>query len=217
MLEINAWVTIAVVIGMFSMMVSGRSAAGAILSSVVVLLITGVIDEKQAFSGFSNSAPITVCALYVIARAVERTGALQPLVSAAMGKGEGAVGLLRLLVPSAAASAFLNNTPIVAMLIPGVRQISEERSVPPSRVLMPLSFAVILGGAITTIGTSTTLVVSGLLEASGHEPLGIFEVSYVGLPIAVIGVLVLVILAPRVLPDRESPRLHLYDADREFV
>jgi di/tricarboxylate transporter len=214
----DAWFTLAVVAAMFALMVRGHSAAVSIVGAVVVLLVAGVIDERQAFSGFSNPAPITVAALYVVARAVERTGALEPLVHLAIGGGSGGPrSLLRLLVPSAAASAFLNNTPIVAMLMPTVSDWSETRKVPSSRLLMPLSFAVILGGVVTTIGTSTNLVVSGLLQASGHEPFGLFEVTHVGLPIAVVGLVVVSVLAPRLLRDRKSPRRRLSTAERDFV
>jgi di/tricarboxylate transporter len=214
----DAWITLVVVAGMFALMVRGVSAAVAIVGAVVALLVAGVIDEKAAFSGFANAAPITVAALYVVARAVERTGVLEPLVRTALrGGAGGAAALLRLLVPSAAASAFLNNTPIVAMLLPAVTERAEIQGVPVSRFLMPLSFAVILGGVVTTIGTSTNLVVSGLLEASGQSPLGLFEISHVGLPIAVVGVLVVALTAPRVLADRESPRRRLAAAERDFV
>jgi di/tricarboxylate transporter len=214
----DAWITLVVVAGMFALMVRGVSAAVAIVGAVVALLVAGVIDEKAAFSGFANAAPITVAALYVVARAVERTGVLEPLVRTALrGGAGGAAALLRLLVPSAAASAFLNNTPIVAMLLPAVTERAEIQGVPVSRFLMPLSFAVILGGVVTTIGTSTNLVVSGLLEASGQAPLGLFEISHVGLPIAVVGVLVVALTAPRVLADRESPRRRLAAAERDFV
>ena len=214
----QAWYTLAVVAAMFGLMVRGRSPAVAIVGAVVMLLVAGVIDERQAFSGFANAAPITVAALYVVARAVESTGALEPMVRAALGRGGNATtSLLRLLVPSATASAFLNNTPIVAMLMPVVGEWSESRRIPASRFLMPLSFGVILGGAVTTIGTSTNLVVSGLLQASGREPFGLFEISHVGLPIAVVGIVVVAMMAPWVLPDRQSPRRHLTAAERDFV
>ncbi len=216
-MSLDAWITLAVVAAMFALIVRGRSAAVSIVSAVVILLIAGVIDEKQAFAGFSNAAPITVAALYVLARGVERTGALHPLVGIAIGGTGGARGLLRLLVPSAAASAFLNNTPIIAMLMPTVTDWSEKRGVAPSRLLMPLSFAVILGGAVTAIGTSTNLLVSGLLQASGHAALGIFEITHIGLPVALIGIVLVSFLAPAILPDRESPRRRLSAADRDFV
>src|SRR5512145_73908 len=155
----QAWLTLAVVAVMFVAMVRGLAhPAAAIVSAVVVLLVAGVIDERQAFAGFANAAPLTVAALYVLARAVEDTGALRPLVRGALGGGTPRTGILRLCFPAAAASAFLNNTPIVAMLIAPVSEMAESRGTPPSRYLMPLSFAVILGGVVTTIGTSTNLV-----------------------------------------------------------
>lgn len=215
----EAWFTLAVSIAMFAVMARGTvSPATAILSAVISLLAVGVIEPAQAFAGFSNSAPITVAALYVVARAVEDSGALRPLVRGALGGGSNdAVRILRLCIPSAAASAFLNNTPIVAMLIRPVSEWAERNSLPASRYLMPLSFAVILGGVVTTIGTSTNLVVSGLLEASGREPLGLFEMTPVGLPVAIVGILVLAMTASRVLPDRQPPRGGLDDPGRDFV
>ncbi len=215
----QALLTLAVVVAMFVAMVRGLAhPAAAIVSAVVVLLIAGVIDERQAFAGFANPAPITVAALYVLARAVEDTGALRPLVRAALsGNGGQRMSLLRLCLPSAAASAFLNNTPIVAMLIAPVTEWSESRGVSSSRFLMPLSFAVILGGVATTIGTSTNLVVSGLLQQSGAEPFGLFEITHVGLPMALVGIVLVAVLAPLVLRERQSPRRALAAAGRDFV
>ncbi len=188
------------------------------LGAVVLLMAFGVINPEEALSGFSNPAPITVAALYVLARAVEKTGALQPLVSAMLGKGGTMRGaLLRLVLPTAAASAFLNNTPIVAMLVPQVSGWAERRGSSPSRFLMPLSFAAILGGTVTTIGTSTNLVVSGLLEASGEAPLGMFELSRVGLPVALVGIATVFLLTPLVLPERRSAHREIDEDLREFV
>jgi len=214
----QAWFTLAVVIAMFFVMARGTaSPATAILGAVITLLASGVIDATQAFSGFSNSAPITVAALYVLARAVEDSGALRPLVRGALGGGSSDIGrLLRLCIPSAAASAFLNNTPIVAMLIRPVSEWAERNRLPVSRYLMPLSFAVILGGVLTTIGTSTNLVVSGLLEQAGQAPLGMFEISHVGLPVALVGVLVVSLTARLVLPDRQPPSTGFEDPGRDF-
>jgi di/tricarboxylate transporter len=188
------------------------------LGAVVLLLIFGVVTPEEAFSGFSNAAPITVAALYVLARAVEKTGALQPLVSAMLGKGGRPRGaLLRLVLPTAAASAFLNNTPIVAMLVPQVSAWAERRGQSPSRYLMPLSFAAILGGIVTAIGTSTNLVISGLLEASGEPPLGMFEISKVGGPVALVGILALILFAPLLLPERRPAHREIDEDIREFV
>jgi di/tricarboxylate transporter len=215
----EAWLTLVVLLAM--MVVLARDIVPpsvAVIASVVALLVAGVVTPAQAFSGFSNPAPLTVAALYVLARAVEKTGALQPIVSATLGAGTGLrSSLARLLVPTAAASAFLNNTPIVAMLISQVTEWADRQGRSPSFFLMPLSFAAILGGVVTLIGTSTNLVVSGLLEASGQEPLSMFELTRVGLPIALVGLMVIIVLAPVVLPERRAPRREMEEEAREFV
>ncbi|HSJ13593.1 MAG TPA: SLC13 family permease [Longimicrobiales bacterium] len=194
------------------------SPALAVLGASVTLMVLGITTPQQAFAGFSNPAPITVAALYIVARAVEKTGALQPLVSGVLdGGGRGRRSLLRILAPTAGASAFLNNTPIVAMLAPQVADWADRRGQPAAWFLMPISFAAILGGTITVIGTSTNLVVSGLLEAAGERPIGMFEVSPVGLPLALIGIGAVVILAPLLLRDRRGVRQQLEQDLREFV
>ena len=213
------WFTLAVLI--FTVVALAREVlppAATILGAVVILLIAGVLTPQQAFSGFSNPAPITVAALYVLARAVDKTGALQPLVSATLGGGmRYRWSLTRLTFPTAAASAFLNNTPMVAMLVPQVSNWADRNGQSPSRYLMPLSFAAILGGMVTVIGTSTNLVISGLLEETGSAPLAMFEISRIGLPIAIACMLVMVVLAPLLLPDRRSAHREAEEAVREFV
>jgi di/tricarboxylate transporter len=189
-----------------------------VVGALIFLLVIGIVTPAQAFAGFGNPAPITVAALYVVARAVDKTAALQPLVAGVLGsRGGRRLSLLRLIAPSAAASAFLNNTPIVAMLLPQVRDWAERNGISPSRFLMPLSFAVILGGVVTTIGTSTNLVVSGLLEAHGLEPFGLFEIGKLGLPVAAGGLALIVWLAPILLPERRGIRRELAEDIREFA
>lgn len=215
----QAWLTLAVVAGTVFLLVRDTvQPAIAVLGADILLMVTGVIDTDAAFSGFSNPAPITVAALFVVAAAVEKTGALQPLVKAALRNGDGGRGeLARLLIPTAAASAFLNNTPIVAMLAPQVADWAEKRGKAASMYLMPISFATVLGGVVTLIGTSTNLVVAGLMVEAGMAPLGMFELTKAGLPVAVFGLVVLIALAPKLLPDRRPPRAALQDDLREFV
>lgn len=215
----EGWFTL-VVIGLTVFVLARDLVAPAIavMGANIILLVTGVIDTQESLSGFANPAPITVAALFVVARAVEKTGAMQPLVRATLGKGGGGrLSLARLLVPTAGASALLNNTPIVAMLAPQVADWAEKNDRPASHYLMPLSFATILGGTLTVIGTSTNLVVSGLLESHGHPPIGMFELSRIGLPVAVIGLMAMVALAPRLLPDRRTARRQFSEDIREFV
>ena len=214
----EAWFTLAVLL--VTVVALAREVlppSATVLGAVIVLLVAGVLTPEQAFSGFSNPAPITVAALYVLARAVERTGALQPVVRATLGGGSGRRSLLRLTLPTAAVSAFLNNTPIVAMLVPQVSDWADRQKQSPSRYLMPLSFAAIMGGMVTVIGTSTNLVVSGLLETYGQQPLGMFELSSLGLPVAIVGCLALIVLAPILLPNRRPARKELEEDVREFV
>jgi di/tricarboxylate transporter len=215
----EAWLTLAVVIGMVVALARDLVApALAVLGANILLLVSGVITTPQAFSGFSNPAPITVAALFVVAAAVEKSGALQPLIAATLGNGDGGRrDLLRLLLPTAGASALLNNTPIVAMLVPQVADWAEKRGKPVSWYLMPLSFATILGGTLTVIGTSTNLVVSGLMVEAGMPAMGMFEIGRLGLPLALVGLGVIVLLAPRVLPDRTPARRVLQEELREFV
>lgn len=189
-----------------------------IFGGTLLLMVLGVIDSHQALAGFSNPAPMTVAALFIIARAVEKTGAIQPLLGRALRADAGErTNLARLLAPVAASSAFLNNTPIVAMLISPVASWAEQRGRSVSRLLMPISFATMLGGMVTLIGTSTNLVVSGLLEQSGHAPLGMFELTWIGLPVAAIGVLYLVLASTSLLPDRKGLKTRFEEGLREFT
>jgi len=214
----EAWFTLAVVVLMVAVLARDfTSPAAVVFTAVVALLVSGVIEPAQAFAGFANPAPITVAALYVIAAGIERTGMLNRLVDSALGSGSGERStLVRLLLPSAGASAFLNNTPIVAMLVPAVSRWAQRVGRSVSRYLMPLSFAVILGGTLTLIGTSTNIVVSGLMQQSGMEPMGFFEITKIGVPVVIIGLVLVVALAPVLLPDRRGARSDIDDV-REFV
>ncbi|MCB0876845.1 MAG: SLC13 family permease [Solirubrobacterales bacterium] len=218
-MDFDAWFTLFVVVA--TLIVLSRDLlppAAVVLAATTSLLVAGVIDEEQAFSGFSNSAPLTVAALYVLARAVEKTGALGPMVSNLLGnpRAVGRAALVRLLGPTAGASAFINNTPLVGMLIPEVTRWAGKRGVSPSRLLLPISYAAILGGTLTVIGTSTNLVVSGLLQEAGGEPLGIFEITPLGAVVAFAGLTTLIALAPRLIPDRRAVDESVGDEIREF-
>ena len=214
----ESWFTLIVIACMVTTLARDiTTPAVAVMGAVVVLLVTGIITPFQAFGGFSNPAPITVAALYVVSRAVQKTRALQPFVAMALGAGTNyRWSLARLMTPTATASAFLNNTPIVAMLLPQVTTWADRNGQSPSRFLMPLSFAAIFGGMITLIGSSTNLLVSGLLVESDAMPLSMFELTPVGLPIALLGIGSLLLLGPR-LPERRPARADLSDEYREFV
>jgi len=212
-------VTVTVVLGTVYALVREVLAPSLIVSgAMVLLLLTGVVPAREALAGFSNPALMTVAALFIIARAVEKTGALQPLLARALRAESGdRANLARILAPVAGASAFLNNTPIVAMLIGPVQAWADQRGRSASRYLMPISFATMLGGMVTLVGTSTNLVVSGLMVNAGHQGFGIFEFSWIGFPVAILGLIFLVLATPVLLPDRRGIRHQFEDELREFT
>jgi len=217
-MTLQAWFTLIVVVGLLGVLVTERiSASTAVLGAVLVLLFSRIVTVTQAFSGFSNPAPITIAALYVLARAVETTGALGPFVSRAMGRSRGEKRVLgRLTLASAGLSAFIYNTPIVAVASPEIAEWSRRNDRAASRYLLPMCYAVSLGGLLTVLGSSINAVVSGLLESSGRRPLAIFELTRVGGPIAAVGLLLLVASA-RFLPKRQDARQALSETARQFT
>lgn len=215
----DAVVTAGTVVGALVMLARWRAPASLVMSGAMsILLLTGVLDTHQALGGFSSPALLAVAALFVLARAVEKTGVLHAVLARALdASARERENLLRVLLPVATASSFLNNTPIVAMLIGPVQSWAEQRGRSASGYLMPISFAAMLGGMVTLLGTSTNLVVSGLLVNSGQRALGLFELSWIGFPVAVCGVAFLVLAAPVLLPVRKGIRRQFEDQFREFT
>ena len=215
----EAWLTAAVVIAILACLVLDvASPSVLVFTGVVVLLFAGVIDTSQALAGFSNPAPFTVGALFVLARAVAKTGAIRPYTQRLLGEtGHTRRPMLRLLIPSATLSGILNNIPLVAMMIPEVTTWARRRGSDVAKFLLPLAYAASLGGMMTLIGTSTNLVVAGQMSDAGLEPFAFFELGAIGLPIAVLGLLVLVAFSPRILAGRTSPGAQMVEADiRDF-
>ncbi len=190
----------------------------AVFSSALLLVMGGVIDVREAFSGFSNHGMLTVGLLFVVAAALQKTGMLNRLSEILMGTGKSTSGnLLRILPAVSVLSGFFNNTPIVAMLIPVIRKWALKHNLSPSRFLIPLSYATILGGTCTLIGTSTNLVVHGLMIDNGIPGMGFFEIARVGIPVTVVGLVLLIFIVHRWLPDRVQPMADLGKRTREFV
>lgn len=207
-----AGITLLVVVVALVLLVANVAAPDVVLlGGVVALAVAGVVTPSQAFQGFANEGMLTVAALLVVAAGLRETGAVNLLTAGALGRPVHATGALARLVPIVlVSSAFLNNTTIVAALLPAVTDWGRRIGVPVSRLLIPLSYASILGGICTLIGTTTNLVVAGMVsERLGmvpglHEP-GMFELSRVGVPVAVLAGLMVVLLGPRLLPDRRPP------------
>ena len=178
----------------------------------------GVIGLEDAVQGFANPGVLTIAALFVVVVGLRDTGAIAWIASGLLGRPKGERGaLLRVMVPVAGLSAFLNNTPVVAMMIPAVQDWAKRLRVPASRLLLPLSYAAILGGTCSLIGTSTNLVVAGLvLSHASLAPLGMFDITWVGLPAAVVCGAALWWLGPRLLPNRSTGGPSL-DDPREYT
>ena len=206
-MSFEAWYTFAVIIGMFGFLIKEIFPPDITLFGALILLwFAGVIDSEEALHGFSNPQVITIGMLFVISAAMRETGALSWVTKRMLQEVNSPnQAMARLLVPTTALSAFMNNTPIVAMLTPIIRDWAKRNKKSPSNYLIPLSFAAILGGTCTLIGTSTNLVVSGLLVENGYAPFGMFELAAVGIPVSIVGLLYLIFIAPKLLPKRVAP------------
>jgi len=176
--------------------------------SVMVLLMTlGLVTPEEGISGFSNSATITVLAMFILSAGIDRTGAVQAVSTGLMTWG-GRRTSRQILVMGAIVgpiSAFINNTAVVAVFLPIVEDWCRKQGLSPSKLLMPLSYLTVLGGMLTVIGTSTNVLASGLSADLGYGSFGLFQFTGVGLITGAIGVLYLAFVAPRWLPQRRSP------------
>lgn len=173
---------------------------------IVALVMTGVISANDGLAGFSNSATLTVAFMFVLSAALLKTGALQ-MLAGRMSEGfrtRPKRATLRLMLLVAAVSAFINNTPVVAVFIPIVGRIAATAKINPAKLLIPVSYASILGGMCTLIGTSTNILVSGIAEENGLPGFSVFTLAPVGLVLLVIGVIYLTYLGGRLLPDRAA-------------
>ncbi len=198
--------TSAVLIAVLVALASNRVPAEvAMMAALAAVLIAGVITPEQALSGFSNPGLMTVGVLYVLAAALRDTGAIYWVSHKLLGQPRSAFGSqLRLILPTSLLSAFLNNTTVVAMMIPAVQEWAKRLKLSASQLLLPLSYAAILGGTCTLIGTSTNLVVDGIMQQRGMEGLHIFDLAWVGLPLLLAGSIFLILFGRRLLPEREG-------------
>lgn len=214
----QGWVTGVVVVGMVGALASGRFGTDAVvLGALLVLVLIGAVGVEEALIGFSSPGVITIGMLYVLATGLSQTGAMTTISRLVMGQPGGERSAqARLALPVAVMSAFVNNTPIVAMFLPIVTGISRRTGIPGSRLFLPLSYAAILGGVCTLIGTSTNIVVkmlidehnedviNGTLDGYVVDSMGMFTITWVGLPVALFGMAYLLIAGRRLLPAREE-------------
>ena len=182
-----------------------RMRPGMILFSVVILFFcAGILTPKEVLEGFSNKGMITVALLFLVSEGIRKSGVLERLIFAMLPQKKSTVAgaNLRVLPVIAFISAFLNNTPVVVIFAPIIKNWARRMKLPPAKFLIPLSYATILGGICTLIGTSTNLVVDGMIQDAGFKGFSIFELGQVGVIIAIAGIIYLVCFAKRLLPDR---------------
>jgi len=215
----EAWLTLVVVMGCFAMMAFTWISPDIIMSAgLTLLLVTGVLLPGEALAGFSNQGMLTVAVLYVVVSGLTETGAVSWIVQNILGRPRNIrQAQTRLMTPAAILSAFLNNTPVVAVFVPAVKVWARRNNLSLSKLLIPLSYASIVGGTCTLIGTSTNLVVNGLLvDQVGLPGLSMFDLAWIGLPISVSVFLFVLMFSRRLLPDRKEPLVH-GDGMREYM
>ncbi len=204
-MSLDAWIAVVVVALALAMLVRTRIAPYLVLlGGMVVLMTTGVLTPGEAVSGFSNEGMLTVAALFIVAAGLRETGAMSGAVQGLFGRTSGvAAAQVRMMLPVMATSAFINNTPVVAAFIPLVTDWARKFRISVSKLMLPLSYAAILGGTCTLIGTSTNLIVNGMLVGDpGQRGLGFFEIAWVGLPVAALGLVYVALFGRRLLPER---------------
>lgn len=216
-MELAGYFTILVILMVLSLLVFTRIPADVVLMfALSLLIISNVLEPSAALLGFSNPGVMTIAVLYVVASGLKETGAVQWIATSLLGFPQTTrLALFRVLMPGSVLSAFMNNTAVVAMFIPAIQNWAQRLNVPASKLLLPLSYAAILGGTCTVIGTSTNLIISGMLQSELDVTINMFEPALVGIPILLCGSIVILLLADRLLPFRHGFNEQI-DSAREY-
>ncbi|MEN8211310.1 MAG: SLC13 family permease [Thermodesulfobacteriota bacterium] len=207
-LNLDIIVVSAILIAVLTLLITEKIAVDkTAIGIMVALAVTGILSPAETISGFANPAVITVGAMFLLSHGLIRAGAVGFISERILyfTKGNKTRAIILILLAVALASAFINNTPVVVLFIPIVMGLSCECDFSPSKLLIPLSYVSILAGTCTLIGTSTNIIVSDLSTQFGFDPLSMFELSQIGIPIAIIGTAFLFFISPRILPGRTAP------------
>ena len=216
--NVHAWITIATVLGMFTTLLFTKIRADIVfLAAIGMLFITGVLDTKEAFSGFSSTSVVVIGVLFVVVAGLTHTGVLQWIVRYLLGQPDSyGKAVVRLMLPVAGLSSFLSNTTVVAMFVGIVKMWSKKLGVAPSKLLIPLSYASGMGGVCTLIGTPPNLIISGLYTDKTGVAMNVLATTVPGLFCLVVGVLS-VIAMRKLLPDRKAPESAFEDTTEYTV
>ena len=213
-MPLNAWLMVGILVTMFGFLAWGRFPAWLVFMGTLTAVMTLKLAPAEALlTGFSNPGVITVAALFPVAAGMYASGAISLLSQRLVGRPESLTSAqIRIFPPMAIGSAVLNNTPMVAMMIPVVRSLSRATGLAGSKIYMGLSFVAILGGSMTLIGSSVNLIIGGLVSSAlergaltGMTPLGVFDPFWIGMPATLAGLAFMILLGTRLLPDRTRP------------
>ena len=204
--NLHAWITIATVLTMFTILLFTKLRADLVfMGAVGILFVTGVLDAREAFSGFSSGSVVVIGVLFVVVAGLTYTGVLQWIVKHLLGQPKSyRKAVVRLMLPVAGLSSFLSNTTVVALFVGIVKMWSKKLGISPSKLLIPLSYASGMGGVCTLIGTPPNLIISGLYADHTGTTMNVLATTIPGLFCLFVGVLSIIAMR-RLLPDRKAP------------
>jgi di/tricarboxylate transporter len=214
----HGWIALTLTVGALITLIMTRIQPHMVMMVVLTILsVTGILNPGEALAGFSNSGLITVAAMFVVAAGIHASGGIDLLVNKVLGQPKTVrAALPRIFAPVALLSGFLNNTPIVATMIPAIHAWSRRIDIPASKLMIPLSYCAILGGTLTLIGTSTNLVVNGQYQLlTGLPGYSLFSITAVAIPALILGLLFMWLFFPQWLPDRGQQKA--FENLREFT
>ena len=203
---LSAWITIVTVLGMFTVLLFTKLRTDVVfLAAIGILFVTGVLDAKEAFSGFSSTSVVVIGVLFVVVAGLTYTGVLQWIVRHLLGQPNSYTqAVVRLMLPVATLSSFLSNTTVVALFVNVVKIWSKKLDISPSKLLIPLSYASGMGGVCTLIGTPPNLIISGLYTDKTGNTMNVLATTIPGIFCLIIGVLSIIAMR-KLLPDRKAP------------